>query len=204
MRKKKSPDLPGVTTEEEKEIKARNTRNRREGGIFEKMILAACEDYRARGVAEIAKVPEARRVVGRTGNRSSLMICANAEKAHPDFMGSLAPEGKCVVFDAKHTENGKITANVVSDKQDEILRRHMACGASCYIAVSFGFADFFLVPYSLWIDMKARVGRKYLRPDDEAIQSFRFEAEDILGEDGEPVKDKSGEVRKIAWFLGKN
>ena len=188
------------THETAAEVRARNRKVRIEGTKFEKMLLWACLSYRRDGIAEISKIPEARRVVGRTGNRSSLMICANAGKAHPDFMGTLAPGGKSVVFEAKHTDKDRIQQNAVSEFQDELLTSHQRMGASCYVMVSFQFREFFRIPYDFWKNMKSEVGRKYLLPTDEAIQGFRIPLEVCLMSANEDEEPKPVEV---VWFLPK-
>ena len=196
-------DIPSDRSEAEKKeqaVRARNRKVRIEGTKFEKMLQWACLAYRRDGIAEIAKIPEARRVVGRTGNRSSLMICANAGKAHPDFMGTLAPDGKSIVFEAKHTDKNKIQQNAVSEFQDELLTSHQMMGAACFVVVSFQFKEFFRIPYSFWTDMKAQVKRKYLLPTDEAIQGFRIPLEVCLMAANDDEEPKPVEV---VWFLPK-
>lgn len=172
-----------------------NKSSRRNGRVFEDMIERACKFYEEAGLARITKVPEARRVVGRTAGRGSLMICANAAKADPDFMGSVAPDGKCMVFDAKHTDKGKILLNALTDNQRDIMAAHEKCGARCFIAVSFGFEKYFMIPYDMWRDMKAVFGRQYILPDDEKIQAYSIPFE-ITGQ------TKKGEPLVTVWFLG--
>lgn len=188
------------THETAAEVRARNRKVRIEGTKFEKMLLWACLSYRRDGIAEISKIPEARRVVGRTGNRSSLMICANAGKAHPDFMGSVAPNGKSIVFEAKHTDKDRIQQSAVSKFQDDLLLSHLKMGAICYVMVSFEFKEFFRIPYDFWRDMKAQIGRKYLLPTDEAIQGFRIPIEICMMAENEGEEPKPVEV---VWFLPK-
>ena len=173
-----------------------NKSSRKNGRIFEDMIERACKFYENAGLARITKVPEARRVVGRTGGRTSLMICANAAKADPDFMGSVAPDGKCMIFDAKHTDKGKILLNALTENQRDILDKHMACGADCYVAVSFGFEKYFMIPYAMWKNMKEEFGRQYILPDDEKIQAY-FVPFEVTGQ------TKKGEDLVTVWFLGR-
>lgn len=172
-----------------------NKSSRRNGRVFEDMIERACKFYEEAGLARITKVPEARRVVGRTAGRGSLMICANAAKADPDFMGSVAPDGKCMVFDAKHTDKGKILLNALTDNQRDIMAAHEKCGAKCFVAVSFGFEKYFMIPYDMWRDMKAVFGRQYILPGDEQIQAYSVPFE-ITGQ------TKKGEPLITVWFLG--
>lgn len=172
-----------------------NKSSRKNGRIFEDMIERACKFYEDAGLARITKVPEARRVVGRTGGRTSLMICANAAKADPDFMGSVSPNGKCMIFDAKHTDKGKILLNALTENQRDILDKHMACGADCYVAVSFSFEKYYMIPYAMWKNMKEEFGRQYILPDDEKIQAYSVPFE-ITGQ------TKKGEPLVTVWFLG--
>lgn len=173
-----------------------NKSTRANGRAFEEMILRACEAYKADGVAMVNKVPEARRVIGRTGGRSSMMICVNAAKADPDFMGSVAPKGKCIVFDAKHTDKDRILLGALTDHQREIMDRHMACGADCYVCLSFGFKGFYMIPYAVWKDMKMVFGRQYILPEDKQIQKYAIPSS-IVGQ------DRKGNELMSVWFLGK-
>ena len=163
------------------------------GAEFEKMIDRACEVYQADGKAMVVKVPENRRVIGRTGDRNSAMICVNAKKAHPDYMGSVAPNGQTIVFDAKHTGKDKILRNALTLTQAEILDAHMKCGAKCFVAVSFMFEYYFLIPYEWWRDMKHEFGRNYIRMTDRQIQPYRMPFDRDMGRGGEGY----------AWFLGR-
>ena len=123
------------------------------------------------------------------------MICANAAKADPDFMGSVAPDGRCMIFDAKHTDKGKILLTALTKNQRDILDKHMACGADCFVAVSFGFEKYFMIPYAMWRDMKAEFGRQYILPEDEKIQGYSVPF-DVTG------ANKHGEPLITVWFLG--
>ena len=181
--------------ERRKKISNANKAARAEGRAFEEAIIRACAVYKANGTAMISKVPEARRVVGRTGGRSSMMICVNAAKADPDFMGSVAPDGKCIVFDAKHTNKDRIPYNALTDHQREILDAHYACGADCYVCVSFGSDAYYLIPYSIWRNMKDVFGRQYILPDDDQIAGYAVPFDSDV--------DKKGNAVYTVWFLGK-
>lgn len=181
--------------ERRKKISASNRATRAAGRTFEEMILRACEAYKAAGRAMISKIPEARRVVGRTGGRTSMMICVNDKKADPDFMGSVSPDGKCIIFDAKHTDKDRILSNALTEHQREILERHFACGADCYVCVSFGFRQFHLIPYGVWRDMKTVFGRQYILPEDEQIGAWSVPFDLTVNKKGEEVI--------TVWFLGK-
>lgn len=181
--------------ERRQRISVSNRETRKHGRMFEEMIERACEVYKAEGRAVIKKIPEPRRVVGRTGGRKSMMICVNEKKADPDFQGSLAPDGKFIVFDAKHTDKEKILKNALTETQAEMLDAHLSCGAACYVAVSFGFERFFLIPYAVWKDMKSVFGRQYILPDDDGIQTYAVPF-------GVTGYDKNKNPLITVWFLG--
>ena len=173
------------TEEEIEKAKKRSESHRKtraQGRNFEEEIERGCSFYSDSGRAMISKVPENRRVVGRTGGRTSMMICVNDKKSHPDFMGSLAPDGKSIVFEAKHNNTDRIPFNRVTDYQFELLDKHYKMGASVFILIafdkisgekiSFDFGDsiqaVYLVPFEIWRNMKALFGRLYLHINDFA------------------------------------
>jgi recombination protein U len=139
----------------------RNKQSRDEGKLFESHIETACEYYRIKGIAEIEKTPEPRRVIGRTGDRKSKMVCVNEKKAQPDFKGTLLG-GKSIVFEAKHTDTDRMKQDVVTHEQAERLDRHYKLGASCWVVVSYKFRTYARIPWDVWRKMKGRYGRKYI------------------------------------------
>lgn len=181
--------------ERRKKISESNRETRKRGRMFEEMIERACEVYQKEGRAVIKKIPEPRRVVGRTGGRKSMMLCVNEKKADPDFQGSLAPDGKHIVFDAKHTDKNRILKTALTDNQVEVLDAHLACGAECYVAVSFGFAQFHLIPYEVWRNMKDVFGRMYILPEDEKIKQYSVPFELSVNQEGK--------TEITVWFLGR-
>ena len=188
-------DLEGKTNEEikayleEKNNKSiqrsfKNKKSRAEGKTFEEALERGCSFYLENGTAFIVKVPENRKVVGRTGGRASMMLCVNDKKSQPDFVGTLAG-GKSIVFEAKHTDKGRIDYNKVTDYQREQLRKHQDMGADCYVAVGFSsdyddngkkYAssfDFngeieavFFIPFNVWENMQTLVGHKWFSLND--------------------------------------
>lgn len=174
-------------------IAERNRAARAAGKSFELMIEHACDAYQKVGKAMVTKVPEARQVIGRTGDRRSQMICVNGKKAHPDFMGSVSPNGRTIVFDAKHTGKDRLLKTALTPTQTYIMEAHYRCGAWCFIAASFSFEEFFLIPYSIWKNMKDHVGRNYLLATDEAIQKYRLPFD----------RDMNDKGKGYVWFLGR-
>ena len=138
-----------------------NSRSRAAGALFESHIETACDYYRMIGRAEIEKTPEARTVVGRTGDRKSKMICVNAKKSQPDFKGTLLG-GTSIVFEAKHTDGDRIHQSRVTKEQADRLDSHMRMGAACYVLVSFSFRLYARIPWEIWRDMGMHYGRKYI------------------------------------------
>ena len=190
--------LDNARAEQERrdKISASNRATRANGKAFEDGIIRACEEYKAQGRATVSKAPEPRRVIGRTGGRSSAMICVNCAKADPDFYGSVSPDGKCIVFDAKHTDKDRILMSALTDHQTEILDLHERCGADCYVAVSFGFQSFYMFPYSFWKNMKANFGRQYIMPTDEGIRQFAVKFSFAV--------TKKGQREYIVYFLDRD
>lgn len=142
-----------------------NKRSRDSGKLFESYIDTACEYYRMIGRAEIEKTPEARTVVGRTGDRNSKLLCVNAKKSQPDYKGTMRG-GTSIVFEAKHTDTGRIEQSRVTAEQADRLEAHYKLGAFCYVVVSFGFQLYARIPWSVWRDMKGIYGRKYITKEE--------------------------------------
>jgi recombination protein U len=138
-----------------------NKRSRDEGKLFESYIETACEFYKHTGKAKIEKTPEPRRVIGRTGDRKSKMICVNEKKAQPDFQGTLRG-GTSIVFEAKHTDTDRIQQSRVTPEQWDDMEAHHRLGASCWVVVSFGFRSYARIPWAVWREMKGHYGRKYI------------------------------------------
>ncbi len=145
-------------------------RSRAEGQQFEALIEASCQHYRLRGLAEIDKNSEPIKQLGPKGPDGHFTACY-IKKAQPDYKGTLAGGGS-VVFEAKHTDKDRLLQSVVTDEQEKRLNRHMALGAECFVLVSFGFREFFKVPWAVFRTMKEHYGRKYITPAD--VQEFKI------------------------------
>ena len=188
-------DLVGKTEDEIREIleaekeknekrAVKNRKSRANGRNFEEEIERGCSFYSEKGTALITKVPENRKVVGRTGGRTSMMLCVNDKKAQPDFVGTIAG-GKSIVFEAKHSDKGRIDYNRVTDYQHEMLQKHYSFGAECFVLVGFtseiedggekyaGAFDFkgdpaavFMIPWNVWENMQKLVGHKFFTLND--------------------------------------
>jgi recombination protein U len=157
-----------MTTQDYRNI-IRGKKNRASGEYFEQIINAACAHYEKEGKAVIIKTPEPMRPLRSIGN-GRFEACF-AKKAQPDFKGVLAG-GQAIVFEAKHTDTGKLARSVVSDEQIRALDRHRRMGASCFVIVSFGFTDCFKIPWEVFVRMKELYGREYITPDD--VEEYRI------------------------------
>lgn len=146
-------------------------RNKVAGEHWEQMLEASCRHYRLHGVAEITKTPEPMRPIKSIGQGKFI---AHYEKmAQPDYKGTLAG-GKAVVFEAKHTDSDRMLRSVISSEQEKQLDRHAALGAECFVMVSFGFQEFFKIPWEVFRDMKEHYGRKYIKPEDVKEYAVRY------------------------------
>lgn len=146
-------------------------RSKAAGEYWESMIEAACRHYRLEGKAEITKTPEPMRPIKPLGQGKFI---AHYEKmAQPDYKGTLAG-GRAIVFEAKHTDTGKMQRSVISSEQEKQLNRHEKMGAECFVMVSFGFERYFKIPWAHFRDMKDNYGRKYITPEDVPEYEIRY------------------------------
>lgn len=145
------------------------------GEHFENMITAACAQYREERMAEIAKTPEPMRPI--SGQRNGKFIAIFTKRAQPDFKGVMNG-GRCVVFEAKHTDSGKMMKKAVTEEQARQLDRYWQMGAWCFVLVSFDFYRFFRVPWSVWRDMKDYFGRAYFTPAEAHERKYEIYADD--------------------------
>ena len=90
-------------------------RNRAEGAGFESLISSACDYYRAIGLADIEKTPEPMKPLG-GADRSGRFLACYTKQALPDYKGVLSG-GRAVVFEAKHTDTGRLLYDRVSAEQ---------------------------------------------------------------------------------------
>lgn len=93
----------------------RGLKSRSNGEYFERMIIAASRFYEDRGIAVIDKTPEAFKVIKPYNRDRGQFICCFTQQAQPDFKGALM-DSTMVLFDAKHTDKGQISRNVVTEE----------------------------------------------------------------------------------------
>lgn len=135
--------------------------NKRNGATFEKIIQTACKAYTFKGVAFIEKTPEPFHIVKR-----DKMVHGFYEKtAQPDFKGVLKG-GRCIVFEAKHTNTDRIKQDVVTPTQWQSLDMYERFDAECFVLVSIKFRHFYKVPWNIWKQMKELFGHKYMNEEE--------------------------------------
>ena len=147
-------------------------RSRAAGGFWEELLEDSCEYYSLMHKAEITKTPEPMKPIGPKNQKGQFLACYT-KQAQPDYKGTLAG-GRAVVFEAKHTDSDRLQRSVVSEEQEKQLDRHAALGADCFVMVSFGFRQFFKIPWEVFRDMKERYGRKYITPEDVQEYKVRY------------------------------
>lgn len=135
--------------------------NRRAGEIFEKWIENTCDWYWEHDIACIEKTPEPMKPLRVYDRKKGQFIACYAKQAQPDFKGVLQT-GRCVIFDAKHTNDEEIHQSVISDNQWKMFDRYEHMGALCFVLVSIGMNEFYKVPWNDWKNMKTMFGHKYM------------------------------------------
>lgn len=138
-------------------------KSKAQGDFFENMIEAGCNYYRVNRVADIEKTPEPMRPIKDLGEGK--FIAHYTKAAQVDFKGFMYG-GQVVMFEAKHTDTGKMEQDRVTKDQAERLERAMKYGGVTFVLCSFGYAGFYRIPWEVWRDMKKFFGRKYITPVD--------------------------------------
>lgn len=151
-----------------------NKLNNAQGQHFEREILAGCKMYERFKIAVIDKTPEPFRVTKKS--RDGVFTGRFSTPAQPDFQGTLHG-GRSIVFEAKRTSKDRITRNVLTDTQMEILENHNRLGALCGVCISIQ-DDFFFIPWNVWRDMKEMYGRQYIKAED--VEQFRVSFDGVV------------------------
>lgn len=149
---------------EEREAVERSVRGRTSraaGGCFEGMIEQANRRYKKLGVAVIEKTPEPMKVLRPYIRTKGQFVACFDRKAQPDFKGVMAG-GRCIIFDAKHTDSDRIQQNAVTPEQEKVMNEYESMNAICFILVSIKFQRFFRVPWFDWQNMKILYGHKFM------------------------------------------
>ena len=140
------------------------------GKNFESFIIAACDYYRDRGLADITKVDEPFTVLKLYGKGQ--FKGQFTKKANPDFEGTLKG-GQSICFEAKYTSQRRMAKSVISDKQEEVLSYKSILGA--VVGVCVGIVDrYFFVPWEVWANIEEIYGKKSVTADDLAKFEVKF------------------------------
>ena len=141
----------------------KNKVNRANGQAFEDLISYSLGFYKEKGYANIEKTPEPMRVMRNLGGGRFEAIFT--KQAQPDYKGVIIG-GQNIIFEAKHTEKGRIQSSAVSSKQEEMFNDYEALGSLCFVFISFSLSSFYRVPWSEWKCMKEKYGRSYLKEEE--------------------------------------
>lgn len=134
------------------------------GQHFEELIERACLRYKVLGRAFIEKTPEPMKPL-RPPNRTGQFLACYTKQAQPDYKGTIKG-GQSIVFEAKHTDGQRIEQSRVTDEQAAALTRHASLGALCFVLVSFGFKNFYVVPWDVWAGMPEKFGKVSVNEND--------------------------------------
>lgn len=159
-------------------VRYRNKLSRHRGKGFENIIEAACAYYRAKGVADIEKTPEAMKPIKNLG-KNGQFIAVYTEKAQADFKGIMMG-GIAVNFEAKHTDADRMDQDRVTPDQAARLRRAYEYGGHAFVVCSFSGRDFFRIPWSIWANMKGHLGHKYITPQEAEPWRIRIGGPGVL------------------------
>ena len=144
----------------ELERKYRGMRSRVAGNHFEELITASLQWYEDKGIACIEKTPEPMKPVSKPNKKGQFLACYT-KAGQPDYKGTITG-GRSVVFEAKHTDGDRIEYSRLTDEQVKKLTFHHKLGAVAFVLVSIGVDGIYRIPWTVWRDMKALYGRKYM------------------------------------------
>lgn len=133
------------------------------GKRFEARLDATFEYYKYTGAAVVEKTPEPMRPTRSLGNGK--FIAHFEKKAQTDYKGTIKG-GRTVVFEAKFTSTDRMEQSRVQRSQEEYMDMYERLGARCYVIAGFASDNVYCVPWSVWRDMKANFGRKYVTEED--------------------------------------
>ncbi len=137
--------------------------NRELGKNFEEQVEAICEVYELNNLARIEKTPEPMKILQHIENGRFEAVFTKS--AQPDFKGTLKG-GRTVVFDAKFTENDRITFSALSDFQRNTLLTYNNLDAIAFVLVGFGDGKVYKIDINIWDNMKEKFGRKYIKQEE--------------------------------------
>ena len=157
------------------------------GRQHEMMIEGGCRYYKDQGRATIIKVPEPFRVLKKDRARSVATVQFTA-RAQPDYIGCLAG-GRMIVFEAKHTDTGRMAQRAVTPTQAAALTEYQDRGAVAAVCVGLG-DSFFMLPWRVFTDMKGLYGRQYVTAEDIAPWRVKFNGVILFLDYADPRKGR--------------
>ena len=118
------------------------------GKEFEDFLNFANQQYQAKGVAVIHKVPT--EFLPLRGPHGQVASCKVTQKSCADYLGHF--RGIAVAVEAKSTKAERIDFSAVQDHQAEFLDDWMKNGSGqlAFIAVAFNMRRFFMIPWEFW------------------------------------------------------
>ena len=149
----------------------RGAKNRAAGNCFENYINGGCEYYSINNIAEIEKTPEPMKVIKNLGG--GMFKAVFTKKAQPDYKG-IDANGIGIMFDAKHTDTGRIEKKALSTEQEEKLLKYADMKGMAFVLVSIKFERVFRIPISVWKNMKEIFGHQYMTPEEMEKYEVHF------------------------------
>ena len=160
---KRQNDQLRVFKEKTADVAIKNGQSLARGQAFEGLIVLQCKKYEKEGRAVIHKTPEPFLVLKR--DKDGMFTGRfTKQKAQPDFQGTLS-DGRSVIFEAKSTSKDRIMLSVITDTQNELLKKHADMNAVCGVLCEIGDRQF-AVPYKIWMQAKEIVGHKHFTADE--------------------------------------
>jgi len=116
------------------------------GTSWERRLAVWHDEYRRMRLAYVVKCNPAVKVLSARGRSGSFMACWES-KGPPDFMGTLAPNGRAVCFDAKDCNQPRFGFDVLTRKQAIDLEANMESGGISFVALLFN-GDPYVIPWT--------------------------------------------------------
>lgn len=140
------------------------------GRSFEELIKKGCEYYARDGRAIISKVHEPY-IVTRILQGGSFLGRFTG-RAEPDFKGTICG-GRAIAFEAKSTQKTRINRIALTNEQMRWLSAQYSIGALTYVCVNIQ-DKFFMIPWTVWRDMRKIYKRHYLTAEDIPQYQVQF------------------------------
>ena len=173
----------------------RGLQSRANGEYFERMVIAASKYYEDREIVAVDKTPEAFKILNALNRTKGHFVCCFTKQAQPDFKGILT-DSTMILFDAKHTDKGQISRDVVTEEQEKCFERYMKMGAMCFLVVSLRFETYYRVPWVVFRDMKKLYGHKYMNKAELAPYEIKYSNGIVRYLDGIVLKEREKDVSK--------